>query len=403
VQDSIELILKQKIGLDPNSVGSRIIARALEQRQAACHLADQAEYLKLVKSSPQELNQLIEAVVVPETWFFRDQGAFEVLRNDAQQNHQTQIRILSVPCSTGEEPYSIAMTLLEVGLTPNQFQIDAVDISEHALAKAKKAIYRQHSFRGKSMPNLERYFQQIGDRYQVLPEVRRSVNFIQGNILEPHFLNAKQYHVIFCRNLLIYLDHSARQRTLDILDQALLPMGLLFLGSVETPQLTNRAYQLVEHSAAFAFRKQELKKAPSIESKLAPKKQATSVQSPHLSPLAPQTFLAESTLIPLETAQDLADRGQLVPAAELCESYIRTHPSQASAYLLLGKIYQGLNQMKQAEQSFHKAIYLNPENYEALIYLALLKEQQGNQIEANRLRKRAQRLIPSSSQSGNLL
>lgn len=412
MQDSIELILKQKLGLDANSVGSRIIARAIAQRQAACQVLDQAAYLALVQTSPQELEQLIEAVVIPETWFFRDKGAFAALQEYAQTQrlcHPHQVmKLLSLPCSTGEEPYSIAMTLLKAGLAPDQFQIDAVDVSQHALAKAKKAIYRQKSFRGDSFAECDRYFQQTNDHYEVRPDVRRSVNFIHGNILQPHFLMGKQYHVIFCRNLLIYLDLSARLRSIDALDQVLLPLGLLFLGAVETPQLAHRAYQLIHYPAAFAFQKQPLNtQLLTPDSKLVKRKQphqtsnsSTLIRRP---PIPAPLPLQHSAPTSLETAQDLADRGKLLSAAEICESYIRTYPGQAPAYLLLGQIYQGLNRLKQAEQSFQKALYLNPDTYEALIYLALLKEQQGNNIESQRFRKRAARLINSgySSSSGS--
>lgn len=419
MQDSIELILKQKLGLDANSVGSRIIARAIAQRRTACQIADDAAYLALVQSSPQELNQLIEAVVIPETWFFRDQGAFAALQEYAETQRichpQQRMKLLSLPCSTGEEPYSIAITLLKAGFTPDQFQIDAIDVSQHALAKAERAIYSQKSFRGNSFAECDRYFQQTNDSYAVRAEIRKTINFIHGNILQPHFLIAKQYHVVFCRNLLIYLDRSARLQSIDALDQVLLPLGLLFLGAVETPQLAHRAYQLIHYPAAFAFQKQppdNQKQSPdhrllTPDSKLIKQKQPH--QSSNLSNLIRQR--SNSIALPspqsaptlLETAQDLADRGKLLSAAELCESYIRTYPGQAPAYLLLGQIYQGLNRLKQAEQSFQKALYLNPDTYEALIYLALLKEQQGNNIESQRFRKRAARLINSgySSSSGS--
>lgn len=419
MQDSIELILKQKLGLDANSVGSRIIARAIAQRRTACQIADDAAYLALVQSSPQELNQLIEAVVIPETWFFRDQGAFAALQEYAETQRichpQQRMKLLSLPCSTGEEPYSIAITLLKAGFTPDQFQIDAIDVSQQALAKAERAIYSQKSFRGNSLAECDRYFQQTNDSYAVRAEIRKTINFIHGNILQPHFLIAKQYHVVFCRNLLIYLDRSARLQSIDALDQVLLPLGLLFLGAVETPQLAHRAYQLIHYPAAFAFQKQppdNQKQSPdnrllTPDSKLIKQKQPH--QSSNLSNLIRQQ--SNSIALPspqsaptlLETAQDLADRGKLLSAAELCESYIRTYPGQAPAYLLLGQIYQGLNRLKQAEQSFQKALYLNPDTYEALIYLALLKEQQGNNIESQRFRKRAARLINSgySSSSGS--
>lgn len=188
VQNIIEEMLRQKLGLDTNSIGSRIVARAVKQRQAVCQVGDRTAYLKLLQSSPQEFNQLIEEVVVPETWFFRDKEPFVYLRNylhEWRSHSSEQLRILSVPCSTGEEPYSIAITLLDAGLMPHQFQIDAVDISQVALAKAKQGIYGKNSFRGVEQQMIQRYFQAVEGRFELQSIVRESANFIWGNVLEP--------------------------------------------------------------------------------------------------------------------------------------------------------------------------------------------------------------------------
>lgn len=470
VQNTIEALLRQKLGLDANSVGSRLIERAVEQRQIACGLTDRAAYLDLVRSTPQELNHLIEAVVVPETWFFRDKEPFEYLRQFVKEQYdaifkdailkdaafKTEVdrrsnsiapgsilRVLSVPCSTGEEPYSIAMTLLDAGLKTAQFQIDAVDISQQALIKARAGIYRKKSFRGGAIQNLEHYFQVrpegFAEGYEVRPIVRESIQFIQGNLLEPHFLMGKQYHAIFCRNLLIYLDDDARDRVLDSLDRALLPLGLMFLGAAETGEMADRPYQAIDHPFAFAYRKAflphlrifpgassqtdmqgKLQAEPRAASQAAAKDAASptplkrketvthrakmrlpnpakledSGVNPALQSSPSRSVTPSQTaLSPLEQVRQLADRGQLTQAAQLCESYVRAHPAQSIAYLLLGEIYQGLNQPKQAERCFQKAIYLNPNDYRALVHLALLKEQQGNWVESQRLKRRAQRLV----------
>lgn len=149
VQAAIEAMLRQKIGLDANSIGSRTIARAVEQRRVACGLRDHSSYFQHLQTSAKELEELIETVVVPETWFFRDKEPFVYLSQYVTSQwlkaNFSILRVLSVPCSTGEEPLSIAMTLLDSGLAPNQFGIDAVDISKRALLKAKQAIYSKRA------------------------------------------------------------------------------------------------------------------------------------------------------------------------------------------------------------------------------------------------------------------
>lgn len=391
VQDAIEAILKQKLGLDANSIGSRSIARAVEQRQTACQVSERAAYLALLKTSSQELNNLIEAVVVAETWFFRDKEPFVYLRHYIRErrSNSAQMRVLSVPCSTGEEPYSIAMTLLDSGLTTRQFQIDAVDISQNALTKAKQAIYGRKSFRGVEEPVIQRYFEKVAGGYEVKSIVRESVNFIHGNVLEPRFLAPEKYQIIFCRNLLIYLDRAARDRVMHSLDQALVPGGILFLGAAETSQLSGKPYTPIDHAFAFAYRKEPPAPIQSRQIAIVPAKIAKS------SPSAKRVIDSLPSVGLLDSAKQLADRGHLAQAAQLCESYLRTNPTQAQAHLLLGEIYQGLNQSRQAEQQFQKAIYLDPNDYEALIHLALLKEQQSDRSSAERLRQRVQRLVDS--------
>lgn len=404
VRDEIEELLRQRLGLDSNSIGSRMIARAVAQRQAACKISDRVSYLKFLRSSPQEFDCLVEAIVVPETWFFRDKEPFVYLRHYLQEWRSSAsdlLRILSIPCSTGEEPYSIAMTLLDAGLSPRQFHIDAVDISQVALSKAKQAVYGRKSFRGVESQVIQRYFQKVKEEYEVRSIVRESVHFLHGNALEPQFLARKKYQIIFCRNLLIYLDQSARDRLMQSLDAALLENGILFLGAVETSQLRDKPYTPIDHSFAFAFRKNPpVEQVRSVEKiavaspksvpSLPPLPQLPTIRSTPISPLA---------ISPLETAKQLANRGQLRDAAELCKSILRGDPTLTDAYLLLGEVYQGLNQSKQAEQNFQKAIYLNPEAYEALVHLALLKEQQGDRLAAQRLKQRAQRIISNQSRS----
>ena len=384
VQTAIEALLRQKIGLDANSIGSRTIAHAVEQRQLKCGLPDRAAYFLHLQTSPQELENLIETVVVPETWFFRDREPFIYLSQFVthwRSTHPTSIfRVLSAPCSTGEEPYSIAITLLNAGLTPAQFQIDAVDISKRALFKATQGIYRKISFRGGGLPEQSRYFQPVANGQEICPFVRDTVTFRQENLLNPSFLSSGAYHAIFCRNLLIYLDRDSRNQLIQTLDYALAPSGLLFVGAPETSQVTAQHFAPIRHPFAFGYQKQTRVVDRALP--IVPPPQESPVSVPPSTPI-----------VELAAAQQLADQGHLTNAIVVCQSYLRTHPTDAQAYMLLGEIHQGLNQSEQAEQAFQKAIYLNPSAYEAMTHLALLKEQKGDRAGANLLKQRIQRLL----------
>ena len=128
----IEALLKERIGLDAASVGRGTIERAVEERRQAMGADDPATYWNLLHAVPDELQALIESVVVPETWFFRHREALLALARFAAQRvfgaGEPMLRILSLPCSTGEEPYSIAMALLDAGMR----QLDAAFTGSHS-------------------------------------------------------------------------------------------------------------------------------------------------------------------------------------------------------------------------------------------------------------------------------
>ncbi len=393
VQAEIEAMLRQKIGLDANSIGSRTIARAVEQRRVACGLSDLLAYFHYLQTSAKELEELIETVVVPETWFFRDKEPFvylsQYVTSEWLKANFSILRVLSIPCSTGEEPYSIAMTLLDSGLNPTQFCIDAVDISKRALLKAKQAIYSKRAFRGDDRTSeKQRYFDLVADSYQVRPFVRNTVKFIRGNLLKPGFLAEGKYQIIFCRNVLIYLDRDAREQAIQALDRALAPRGILFVGAAETAQIPTTNYTPIRHPFAFAYRKED--RVPDIKPQISSR---ATFNPPNSQPLAQAPPTIRAGYSQLEIAKQLADRGQLSEAAKLCQLYLSANRTNAEAYILLGEIYQGLDQIEQAQQSFSKAIYLNPHAINALIGLALLKEQRGDFLGAEILRQRVQRLL----------
>lgn len=400
-QLAIETLLKQKIGLEASSIGGTV-ARAIERRCAACGLRDRAAYWNHLQTSPQELEALIESVVVPETWFFRDKEPFVYLQQyvTTERLKATMpkvLRVLSVPCSTGEEPYSIAMTLFEAGLSAAQFAIDAMDISQQALLKAKQAIYSKRSFRGgDGLETKKRYFQEVTNGYEVRSFVRDTIAFKQANILDPGLLAPSRYHVIFCRNLLIYLDRNARDRALQALDRALAPAGLLFVGAAETMQISTQNYTAVPHASAFAYCKAS-RPAATASAPVAPKT-SLALNKPFL---ALPERRQQSATSDLDRAKECANRGQLLEAAQYCEAYVDRHRTDANAYLLLGEIYQGLDRLDRAEQAYQKAIYLNPHSFEALVHLSLLKEQKGDRFGSDLLKRRVQRLVAMQANSLN--
>ena len=314
---SIEDLLKDKIGLDPASVGPQLILRAVRHRMTDLKLNDLAAYERLVRQKATELDELIEEVIVAESWFFRDERPFKWLRDYVREKWigapgRPDLRILSLPCAAGEEPYSIAILLSEEGLPARRYHIDGVDISARRLASARRGIYSQNAFRGPDAPYRARYFRRHPDGYEIVPELRSTVQFIKGSILDPRLQEGSPpYDVIFCRNLLIYLTPSARAALVERINELLAPDGVLMLGHADRLDSTEagRRFAATGDHGCFAYRR-----IASSEQRISPALHWPESPRPTLSLLAPAAVHAIEPSSPHEaTANSLQPTRPIVP------------------------------------------------------------------------------------------
>jgi len=411
----VEQLLRERIGLDPASVGATLIERTVRLRMTALRLPDVAAYMDVLHSSAAEWEELVESVVVGETWFFRDREPFAalvrlVLLDWLPGRAGTPLRLLSVPCSSGEEPYSMAMALLEAGLPPDRFRIDALDISRRALARARRGVYGRNSFRGADLAFRERHFRPTPEGYAVLPVVRRTVHFRHGNILSGDFLaDQPPYDFIFCRNLLIYFDPPAQQRALAVLDRLLAENGFLFVGPAELPLVVQNGYLSTNLPMAFVCRRAGPQQVPGTARSYraaGPSRPPPEVLRPASGagalrpsrgaicdrgggPTRPAgTEAGQAT--DLQRAGQLADAGRLEEAAALCREHLRRRGDSAQAYYLLGLIHDARGEAAAADY-YRKALYLEPNHRDALLHMALLHAQQGDLARARAFKRRAQR------------
>ena len=403
-----EQMLKQTMGLDAASIGSAAVERAVQERLAACRLPDPQAYWERLSRSGAELQELIEAVVVPETWFFRDPASFSALArllSDDASPRQTPavLRLLSVPCSTGEEPYSMAMALLDAGFPASALRIDAIDISARALARAQAAVYGRNSFRGSDLAFRDRHFVATAGGHSPVDAVRRSVQFRHGNLLDGLGPEPELYDVIFCRNVLIYFDRATQDRAIAVLGRLLTPRGWLFVGPSETALLSDHGFVSAKLPLAFAFRKgtdaggYAKFRAASLPFKPVRAPAPAMASRPVRPRPAPPAIAARAAAraeptTGIEQARRLADQGHLADAAALCEAYLREHGPTAEAFNLLGLVRDASGNTEDAADQYRKALYLEPNCHEALIHLALLLQKQGDAAGAQRLQRRASRL-----------
>ncbi len=394
----IEERLRETIGLDAASVGPGLIQRAVGQRIRSLGLKRLEDYQRSLEHSRAEWNELVESVVVTETWFFRDPepiAAFVCLVCEEwlPAHATTRLRLLSVPCSSGEEPFSLVMALLDAGVPAERFQVEAVDISARALAHAARGVYGRNSFRGRDLAFRNRYFQPSAEGFRLDPAVRNCVQFRRGNFLSDPIRHSRAgYDFIFCRNLLIYLDPLMRRKVLDRLERLLTPAGVLFLAPIEQPLAIEHGFIKATIPRAFACRKAghgAPRQRPACLSKLPGLAPGIQLEGEFQAQLPGNSSPGHRA--DLETARRLADAGRLKEAAKICEAHLRESRASAQAHYLLGLVREAGGEPG-AIECYRKALYLEPNHCESLLQMALLLQKNGDAARARAFRNRAQRI-----------
>ena len=327
-------LLHRTMGLDASSLGHRAVERAVDQHAASWRTdnradATLADYWNAVQSTPALLQTLIETLTVPETWFFRDADAFRALARLARERLDERVRtgaqalplrILSLPCSTGEEPYTIAMALLDAGLDAAQFRIDAMDINEHSLAAAQRAHYGRNSFRGNATAFREAHFSRSADGWHLAPRIVETVRFSHANLMQLDTAALGVYDFVFCRNVLIYFDRDTQQIALQALNEVLAADGTLFVGPAETGLLMRYGMQSAKIPLAFAFHRASPEDAQSSPRHAAPLATAAALaMTPSALALAPApVFSAEPFAWPDPVARNAFEAASAVRTSDAC-------------------------------------------------------------------------------------
>jgi chemotaxis protein methyltransferase WspC len=400
IDPRFEQLLKDRIGLDAITVGASVIDRAVRRCMAAVPGRDVEVYWQVLQNSEAELQALIEAVIVPETWFFRYPESFATLarlatRRIAELAGSRPLRVLSLPCSTGEEPYSIAMCLLDANLAAEAFKVDALDISPLSIERASAGRYGRNSFRGETLSFRNRYFTAEGNGYLINERVRQQVRFQAGNLLEPGLLAGEQaYDVVFCRNLLIYFDVATQEQTLQVLKRLTRDDGVLFIGPAEASLFTRVGMQSLAIPLSFAFRRQALAETapvltpPLVRRPLPPVSVPRQVAKPVVKK-AP--VVADDSAEQLALIASLANQGHSAEARQRSEAFLVSHGPSAEVFYWLGLLCEVEHDASGAQGFYRKALYLQPQHPAALAQLAALLAAQGDQAGAQRLQARAQR------------
>lgn len=238
-----------------------MVCTRLNHRLTSLGLSSVAEYCELLKSNqePEEITHLIDALSTNFTTFFREIEHFKFLKDRIipsylESSCKEPFRAWSAACSTGEEPYSMAIVMAACFQTMDQdaWQIFASDISTRVLEKASRGIYEERQVKLPNPAWLARYFQKgegpWSGYYRVKQQLREQIDFQRRNLVDPGNSAGDLYHVIFCRNVMIYFDRTTAQQLVERLCRQLHDGGYLIIGHAEALERKPRGLQQIKPS-----------------------------------------------------------------------------------------------------------------------------------------------------------
>ena len=417
--------------------------------------SDHADYFRLLKHDEREFKELMNLVTINETSFFRFPGQFEALKEsvvpeilEGKSKMNRSLRAWSAGCSTGEEPYSIAMSLLETSLVADGFspEVLGTDVSTQALDRAREAVYRAKSLANLPQSVAQKWFEPVLGGHRPIECVRSMVDFSYHNLIkEPYPLSLMgNWDVIFCRNVTIYFKFESTRRVVDNFYESLNPGGYLFIGHSETLTSISDRFEVIEVGGVFLHRKPRPRRAVSFSEALASRERAgaganldrsshsgavaptrAGVSQPpgrpaNSEPAADQDALhwtqgvaeivaqayrlleqgkpAEARLLAdqalsqdpesvealIVRAYTHADDGDLEAASEEARRVLEIDPQIGSAHYILGLIHQRQGDREAAIGSFRRTIHVDPEFVLAHFNLANLHKSLGARDEACR-------------------
>ncbi len=243
-------------------VDKRLIQRILQTGHDS--FREYFTYMRF-QASGEELQELVNLMTVNETYFFREEYQLQCLTSSLfdelihYRGTSTLFRVWSVPCSTGEEPYSIAIYLLEYWQHIDQVDVEIIasDIDTRALEKAKRGVFSKRSVSHLPDKILDRYFEPlVGGNYQLDKQIRSCVAFQKINLVDPAETRPMRgFDVIFCRNMLIYFDEASQRRAAEALYDALNPGGFVLLGHSESMSRISSLFRVRRFKDAIVYQR----------------------------------------------------------------------------------------------------------------------------------------------------
>ena len=256
----------RKTGIQFEASKRYFVDKRLVERIEATGNADFRSYFTTLRfqASGAELQALVNLMTINETYFFREEYQFHCLVNSilpqvvARKRNDGPIRIWVLPSSSGEEPYSIAMCLLErwADIHSQDVEIISSDIDTKILAQARAGLYSARSVQHVPKPYLHKYFRHTAHGYQLCDDLLSAVEFTRVNLMDSTDMRPyRNFDVIFCRNLLIYFDDISRKQAAESFYDALRPGGFICLGHSESMSRISSLYDICKFPEAIVYQK----------------------------------------------------------------------------------------------------------------------------------------------------
>lgn len=256
----------RKTGINFETNKRYFVDKRLVERIEATQSGDFRSYFVKLRfqASGEEVQQLTNLMTVNETYFLREEYQFDCLVKSIlpeitqRKTDASPIRIWCIPSSSGEEPYSVALYLMErwAGISKWDVEIISSDIDTGILRKARVGRYSQRSVQHVPKPWLNKYFKPAGDEFQICEDLRQAVEFTRVNLAEPADTRPyRNFDIIFCRNLLIYFDDVSRKAAAETFYDALKPGGFICLGHSESMSRISSLYKVRKFPEAIVYQK----------------------------------------------------------------------------------------------------------------------------------------------------
>lgn len=387
---------------------------SMRQAMDTAGIPDPERFLRLLRSNHRAFDALIERLVIGETYFFREREQFDALRRLVlpelrlqQSNREERLRVWSAGCATGEEAYSLAILLEQEGLSA-QAEVLGTDISNAALALARKATYGAWSFRENPPGLIEQYFHRRGGKFTLIERIRQSVVFDHLNLaaeIPPARTTGPdgRFDLILCRNVLIYFDPPSIERTAVRMFGALKDGGWLIAGPSDPPLWPHAPFETVLTSAGLLYRRRggtaasvkpsftlnaDLPRPAIVVATAAP---ARPIAAPS-GATAPQGEcsvratppIAETAKVCAARLRAMVDRDNLQQSVAAMAAALAAHPLSAELYYLHAILLLSGDRHDEAAVALRRAIYLDRSLVVAHFALASIQQRRGAMAEARR-------------------